>query len=192
MRRVLGILLNAATALSLLFCVLAAVWWIRSQYVTESITLASRNCTLISEPAYLHEEGIISHCLVSTRGQIGYTREEYYHGEDVSGGVGFDVLVALAGGGMDVRPVFNQLGFDVSTAKRGLDDNARVPWRVMLPYWFLVAVFALLPLRRTWTMWKRQPQRPGACVNCGYDLRATPERCPECGRVTEKLLMISN
>ena len=53
---------------------------------------------------------------------------------------------------------------------------------VELPYWFVCACSALLPLR--WFGRSRRRRRRAArelCRSCGYDLRASPARCPECG-----------
>lgn len=59
-------------------------------------------------------------------------------------------------------------------------------WRGMLvSYWALALVTGVLPARAAYRIaatYRRRWSRPGLCPACGYDLRASPRRCPECGR----------
>ena len=52
-----------------------------------------------------------------------------------------------------------------------------------VPFWFLVLVFAVPPALILRSELRRRRSGPGRCAACGYDLRATPDRCPECGAV---------
>jgi hypothetical protein len=59
-------------------------------------------------------------------------------------------------------------------------------YHVAIPHWFAVLVSGVLP-----TVWLiahlRRARRAAAghCPTCGYDLRASPDRCPECGTPAE-------
>lgn len=52
-------------------------------------------------------------------------------------------------------------------------------FHVGLPLWFPAVLLLLCSIR-----WVKRIG-PGVCPSCGYDLRATPRRCPECGTVNE-------
>ncbi len=60
------------------------------------------------------------------------------------------------------------------------------PYRaLLLPYWFLLVISAPLPLAAARRFIQRTRWKwTGRCLFCGYDLRASGGRCPECGNET--------
>jgi hypothetical protein len=56
------------------------------------------------------------------------------------------------------------------------------------PLWIVALVAGAWPLTSIVVLFRRRRRlrrlaRAGHCWRCGYDLRATPDRCPECGAV---------
>jgi hypothetical protein len=91
---------------------------------------------------------------------------------------------AWGGGWSLLHPLHQRIDWFHSLLPRFRDfsDPPGMDWSfgVYIPLWLLSFVLALpwilvAMIRRAY----RQPA--GMCVRCGYDLRATPDRCPECG-----------
>jgi hypothetical protein len=64
-------------------------------------------------------------------------------------------------------------------------------WRYKLPHALFILPTTVLPM--IWTLRFRKSRRAlrarsGLCARCSYDLRATPDRCPECGTEVSRSL----
>lgn len=76
------------------------------------------------------------------------------------------------------------LGFHFSSYAAAYAGRRYADVEVTVPYWSIAILLAIGPFILFVYAWRRNRQiMSGFCSQCGYDLRATPDRCPECGTV---------
>jgi hypothetical protein len=173
--------LNLLTALSLLLCVAACVLWVRS-YRVHSVIVWTEHTRAGSVWRRVH----------STHGGLSYEWLQFVDKPAKPPGP----KVEHTGPDYEESPAdVSRYAFGNWTLRRYLLGFAlhRYPggnsygsfdtyhWEVIVPYWLVVAVTAVPAVRLTGRLRRRRRARAGHCPSCDYDLRATPDRCPECG-----------
>jgi len=186
-------LFNALATLSLLICLATTTLWARSYWINDAI--GRLRCFPVDGhpvdgnwmpnlPKYYGEDArpiaIMQLMFVSTlRGECRATRH--------CGGVallpqmpGWDWIHEPIKNG-NARYQTNRFGFKLAVVNSGDQES----FETIFPIWLPATLTAILPALWIFNPRRRQTRRirKGLCPSCGYDLRATPDRCPECGTV---------
>ena len=172
-------LLRTTTLLGTLIVVLAAGMWARS-LVASDLCMISIGRQGISLAVVRHEMIIElwrwdSRVNVRRRFDCGYWRSEAVARRTLT-----DYHPTRPGQSM---PEITGLGFFLrfGTGSFSLLRGWGHVLTVGIPWWFVMVVALLGPLR--WLSHHRRRRNDPAprCPACGYDLRASPDACPECG-----------
>ena len=133
-----------------------------------------------------------------TRASNWHSRYQYTNFEKERGWAGFvvaeeqDLLNNIGMAQEGIRVTFSFSGTSASPlVYDGTDFPIPCIFKriVVIPWWFVVTLLSILPALQIKPILRRRRRamrlRQNLCVHCGYDLRATPWRCPECGAVPE-------
>ena len=190
MKRLRRTIFNALTVLSLALCLATAALWVRSYWASDGF-LYSRNQN-ISIGRCLR--GKLSILTVEGRGNVaGFEWVRWAHLVDMEIN---SIAPGAFGSGSDrgdTNMRFAGFHYQRLTQSYLVRQPLRLqdfPSRLLtFPFWpmCLIGVWPILPAvyRRVKAI---RPGNPlGTCRKCGYDLRATPNRCPECGTDVEQV-----
>ena len=169
------ILVKAATALSAVLFVASLILWVRSCFVGDLIRHMGED--VIPSTSYF---------ITSRTGSLSISRYEQTSRDPAIGGGRYPPGFSSERWDCWADPlrwptgtIPNRLGFAAEHQRRAEGDE----YTLVVPYYALT--FALLMPPLLWWVRVRRRARAAAglrCPACGYDLRATPDRCPECGQ----------
>jgi hypothetical protein len=116
---------------------------------------------------------------------VSYSPRNVWRGGPLIGATGRAWVQLTATGAVDWG---TQLSLEAFKARAAAPpDITWVPFSsVRISYWAVILLL-LLPVIGRFVRWmsvriaRRSRRSRGLCVDCGYDLRASPARCPECG-----------
>jgi hypothetical protein len=153
-------LFTITSAISLVLCLATIVLWVRSYFVFEAVGYA------------FSQRGL---ALAYSKGALSFS---YYVVEFPRAARGLDRSV-VGPFTLGDAPGWRNFAFE-----RGVNPGSGLTWNVYMPVWLPTMLFAIAPACRFFFSPHRRRakrQRLGLCPTCGYDLRASPDRCPECG-----------
>jgi hypothetical protein len=179
-------ILNAATALSLLLCVGVAGLWVRSYWTADSLVRNQKWQTQTGDDLVSRWRDMN---VWSSRGRLMAASHVGYMPSQA------DPIPPHPSWKLSHQESFDSPATDTMWHRLGLlcvhEHYADMKYGVHydtytlgMPDWLTSLVLSLLPLLRLIRHLRgRSLVLSGHCPHCGYDLRATPGRCPECGNV---------
>jgi hypothetical protein len=196
-RRLLRIIFSTLSLLSLLLCAATAALWVRSYHASDLIDLkvghtrciACLNSTAGNLNLWVLGPFGAQHQWIADASFANLENGPSLHHQKPTAGDTIDLSVANVCKGIRATH-WHRRGFRWYTYDPFYLGSSAFPggWGVGAPHWALALLFAAFPasrlgLRLLGFFKRRSRKRRSLCPCCAYDLRATPERCPECGAI---------